>query len=251
MPFTVAHVAAILPFVGRGGWRRHLDPTALVLGSMAPDFDYFLHGRMQGGVAHTLPGLLLFDLPMTIVLWLSWRFICLEPVLFSLPQVLTVRMNWDRSRAACLHAIVLGAVVGSASHLLWDGFTHASTPIVAAIPVLRTVVDLPGLGPMAAYRGLQHGSTLVGLGLIAHWAFVRWPHADRGDLPRSSLTPLRMLLPSTCLMGGAMGLGLGIWKYGLGTGEIGNVVVLIIDGWLLGLLLGAIVVAVCRRLRRF
>ena len=38
MPLTIAHPAAVLPF-------RHsrLPISALVIGSLAPDFEYFLH----------------------------------------------------------------------------------------------------------------------------------------------------------------------------------------------------------------
>ncbi len=41
MPFTVSHVAAVLPLaVGRSG--RTLVPTALVIGSIVPDLPYFV-----------------------------------------------------------------------------------------------------------------------------------------------------------------------------------------------------------------
>ena len=39
MPFTVSHVAAVLPVVGRSG---RLPAAALVIGSMAPDYPWFL-----------------------------------------------------------------------------------------------------------------------------------------------------------------------------------------------------------------
>lgn len=39
MPFTFAHPAAVLPFAKKHS--KHISVTALILGSMAPDFEYF------------------------------------------------------------------------------------------------------------------------------------------------------------------------------------------------------------------
>ncbi|WP_153038853.1 DUF4184 family protein, partial [Rathayibacter tanaceti] len=50
-----------------------------------------------------------------------------------------------------VEALVLaaaGVVLGAASHVLWDGFTHRGGFFVSAIPVLRDQ-----LGPFVALRG--------------------------------------------------------------------------------------------------
>lgn len=39
MPFTFAHPAAVLPFAKKHS--KHISVTALILGSMASDFEYF------------------------------------------------------------------------------------------------------------------------------------------------------------------------------------------------------------------
>lgn len=39
MPFTFAHPATVLPFAKKHS--KHISVTALILGSMAPDFEYF------------------------------------------------------------------------------------------------------------------------------------------------------------------------------------------------------------------
>ncbi len=39
MPFTFAHPAAVLPFMKKQS--KYISVTALILGSMAPDFEYF------------------------------------------------------------------------------------------------------------------------------------------------------------------------------------------------------------------
>ena len=49
MPFTFAHPAAVIPFCKK---HQYVSVTALVLGGMAPDFEYFLHFRPYGIIGH-------------------------------------------------------------------------------------------------------------------------------------------------------------------------------------------------------
>lgn len=52
MPLTFAHPAAVLPFSRNS---KYVNFLALVLGSMAPDFEYFLHGKPHGEISiHSL-----------------------------------------------------------------------------------------------------------------------------------------------------------------------------------------------------
>lgn len=242
MPFTPAHVAAVLPLLGSERMRRVLDPTALVLGAMAPDFDYFLHGRMQGSISHTLPGLLLFDVPVTLVLWCAWRFICARPVQLSLPSFVARRTRWTRHDSISAHALLLGALVGSATHLLWDAFTHGTSPVVAQIPALHEVVELPVLGRMVAYRALQHLSSVVGLLALAGWGIHRLRRAPPREVVSIDDPGVRYVLPACCIAGSIIGASLGCVLHGLSLHTLAHLVVLTIDGWLLGLLVGALVV---------
>ena len=45
MPLTFAHPAAILPFSRKS---KYINFSAIVFGSMAPDFEYFLRGDQWG-----------------------------------------------------------------------------------------------------------------------------------------------------------------------------------------------------------
>ncbi len=58
MPFTLAHPAAAAPLRRFG-----LVLSALVVGSMAPDFPYFLPGLPQDKFGHTLAGVFWFCVP--------------------------------------------------------------------------------------------------------------------------------------------------------------------------------------------
>ncbi len=53
MPFTLAHPAAVLPVKNK--WPHLFNGTALILGSMAPDFEYFIRFKAQGTIGHSIP----------------------------------------------------------------------------------------------------------------------------------------------------------------------------------------------------
>ncbi len=53
MPFTLAHPLAVVPFR-----KTRLDMTSLVIGSMAPDFDYLYHTQTGTSLSHSLAGVI-------------------------------------------------------------------------------------------------------------------------------------------------------------------------------------------------
>src|SRR5208282_2730238 len=128
MPFTLAHPAAALPFRKTG-----LVISAVVVGSMAPDFEYFLRLSPQGRFGHSLPGLIIFTLPVALaVLWLFHRsvkfaIVRLLPASLQHRLVCTDFPFGDVRRFALL---VLSVLVGALTHILWDGFTHRSSWLV-------------------------------------------------------------------------------------------------------------------------
>jgi hypothetical protein len=62
MPFTFAHPVVVLP-LGKI-WGKLFSLTGLVLGSMAPDFIYFIHFRPDSGYGHCIQGFFLLNLPL-------------------------------------------------------------------------------------------------------------------------------------------------------------------------------------------
>jgi hypothetical protein len=70
-------------------------------------------------------------------------------------------------------AVILGAI----THLIWDGFTHRGTATVHALPALHGVVFHYGRWPIRWFVVLQHLSTVVGLLLLAIWAWRLPPGA--------------------------------------------------------------------------
>jgi hypothetical protein len=129
MPFTFSHPALIFPIYQFG--KKYFSLTGLVIGSIAPDFEYFL--QMNKGVAqfsHNLSGLFWFDIPFSIVLALVYHNVIRNPLINSLPVFFFRRFfgflnfNWNNYLKHHLWNVCVSVLVGSASHLCWDWAVH-------------------------------------------------------------------------------------------------------------------------------
>jgi len=179
MPFTAAHPLAVLPFVR---WHRRLglDPTCLVIGSMVPDFEYFLRAEQLSTISHTFRGLWVWDLPAALILGalvhgvVKWPMLLVAPAAVTRRAVRALGAPWRaRWNAAAALSCTVSAVLGSATHIAWDSFTHAKGWGTRHVHALTTPIRIPGYGAMALHRVLQHASTLVGLVVLAV-VVVRW-----------------------------------------------------------------------------
>jgi hypothetical protein len=74
--------------------------------------------------------------------------------------------RWHGSWRALL-LLVLSLAIGIVSHIVWDLFTHEGRAGVALVPVLAEP-----WGPLAGFRWLQHGSSILGLSIIVIWMLV-------------------------------------------------------------------------------
>lgn len=174
MPFTLAHPAAILPVARPLG--RLAVPSALVIGSMAPDLPYFLPLDVSRGQSHSLVGLLWFCLPAGIVTYVLFHTVVKVPVLALLPAWMADRLAPASPRAlppAPWVAVAVSLLVGSLTHVIWDAFTHEGDPAVVMIPALSIRLFSLGRYPVFVYKMLQHLSTVLGLGALAWWS-ARW-----------------------------------------------------------------------------
>jgi hypothetical protein len=76
----------------------------------------------------------------------------------------------------------VAVMLGAATHIVWDSFTHRGTAVVDAIPALRAEVFRYGRWPIRWFVVLQHVSSAIGLALLAIWAWRLPP----GRYPRES-----------------------------------------------------------------
>jgi len=192
MPFTPAHVAAVLPLRGRLG----LPFAALAAGSMSPDLPYFLPFSLSRASTHSLWGIPTWDLLFGMALWMAWHWS--SPALHDMaPGIIRRRWPPPGSTLSRWWIVPLAVMIGSATHVLWDSFTHSGYP-GATIEALAAIYPSP-IGPMPGYRWLQYTSGAVGLAIVA-WVGLRQP--VRATPPRHR--PLIAAFAPALLLAGAL-----------------------------------------------
>lgn len=198
MPFPFfAHQAPVVPL--KLAMPRRWSGTGLVLGSMAPDFGYFLIGT---GTAprmwHRPAGVFLLCLPLSLLLyWFITRVIA-EPTARHMPVLGGFRLKavgWLAAQPrGWAHWLVVAAsiVVGAGTHLAWDLFTHNGSWMGDYVPFLKRELFPIGEYDVLGSDVLWVLSTLFGgLGTIAAlwyigtrdlfhtWAEAREPGSTR------------------------------------------------------------------------
>jgi hypothetical protein len=168
--------------------------SAVVFGSFAPDFEYFLRLGPRGRFGHTWPGLFLFDVPFGfIMLWLFHRY-AKEPLWAWLPEGIRQRVRLGPRTlplkdASQLALVLVSILVGAVTHILWDSFTHRTYWPGRHWPFLSYTVQLPVVGSVPYYEIFQHASTVIGLAVLLIWFKRRMDAAT--PLPLQSVRHLR------------------------------------------------------------
>lgn len=198
MPFTPSHAVVALPFL-----RTPLVPAAVAVGAMAPDLPLFVRGTVLGaaidyGWTHDVRWS-----PVTVLLALAllalWRALLRPAVGELLPPALAGRVpaQWDvaprmreiftgRGENGPLRGILILALslgIGVVSHLAWDAFSHEGRVGVSLLPVLGEQ-----WGPLTGYTWVQHGSSVLGLVVLAVCGML-WLHRSTATARRRVTTP--------------------------------------------------------------
>lgn len=165
MPFTVSHAAAALPV---NALFRRLPLAAVIIGSMAPDYAFFVPFAPYRSSTHSLAGLFTFCLPVGLVLWFLYVRVMEKPTMALLPDAWREKLvPTGRIDARLIGRVSLGIVIGAGTHLLWDSFTHSHTWVTTAVPELRERSDALGGAPL--YHLLQIASSVFGLAVLMMW----------------------------------------------------------------------------------
>jgi hypothetical protein len=191
MPFTVSHAAAVLPLRKLGGSRLPL--AALMIGSMSPDFAYFLPFSLGRTSTHDFDGILLFCWPVGLALWLLFVHLVERPTIDLLPEEWRARVpRSDATPSIRMYAFAsLAIILGAMTHVTWDAFTHANTTITNAFTAFRAEVFTYRGRAVRVFLILQYLSSVIGLLGLALWARnVRRSTPDPRRLaePRSTIT---------------------------------------------------------------
>lgn len=202
MPWTFSHPAAVLPLRSLGAVQFPLVP--LMLGSLTPDFGYYLGSSGAARLAHSFTGVFVFCLPAGLLslalLSVLWRLI-----IHLLPnphraalETLSAPSFPFNGKAFCVTstAIVLGAL----THVVWDSFTHATGEAVARIVFLREHLFTLGGRDVAVYALLQHLSTLAGAALLII-TYVRWLRVAAPGAKRDAVDMKRYGIITACMLG--------------------------------------------------
>ncbi|MGZ6520108.1 MAG: DUF4184 family protein [Bacteroidia bacterium] len=173
MPFTFSHPAIIFPIQFLP--KRFYSLTGLIIGSMTPDFEYFLRMNVSSIYSHTLWGIIYFDLPLGIMISFIFHDVVRNVLINHLPQQLQERFwdlkvfNWNKAFKSTWLVVIISIITGAVSHVLWDDFTHPLGCFVMKSTFLRHRIQIFGF-QVAVYNVLQNISSIIG-GIIV-WFYI-------------------------------------------------------------------------------
>lgn len=240
MPFTFAHPAAVLPFLKK----RYFSATGLLVGSIAPDFEYFLKMRSGSVHSHSLAGMFYFDLPISFLIAFLFHQLVKDDLISNSPGFLQRRLvdvkqfdflTFIKSR---YWMFVYSALLGVSTHLVWDSFTHSGALMAEQIPLIMTVkVPFQGVNYPLWYT-LQNISSIVGLSLVIIYVLRLEPQEGLITKPFWSFWLLLTTIASVSFY----------LRYAFGKRmSEGNTVVAMVSALLLALLITALVFRIRQR----
>lgn len=208
VPFTVSHAAAVLPLHRLS--KATLPLSALMIGSMAPDFAYFYSHAAERLVTHSVHGIFTFAWPVGFCVWWLYVRFLEEPTIALLPDPWRRRFVPTGKLTLKLIAWVsLALIAGAATHILWDAFTHRSTFITGPIPFFRA--HLPGMDWLPVFEVLQVLSSILGLVVLWRWAMSLRSAPETPYVPPYAVTNRLRIRVLGILSGGSFVLAMLYW----------------------------------------
>lgn len=178
MPFTAAHPALVLPIKEK--WPKYFSLTALILGSMAPDFEFFIRFSHQRGPGHTLWGSLYFNLPLVFLASVLFHHIVKKPLIYCLPDVIGRRFykmaqdQWSVFTARNFLVFTYSALIGMLTHFFLDAFTHPLQLFRELVPLLMKrffIINLFGASYEMPLHNIIH-LAVTAIGFLAILYYV-------------------------------------------------------------------------------
>ncbi|MFZ3192780.1 MAG: DUF4184 family protein [Moraxellaceae bacterium] len=190
MAFTIAHMAAALPFYRSQKW---LNFEALLIGTMLPDLPYFLNSdRAVWQQSHQWLGIFTYCLPWGLLVFVLWHWMLkaaavalIQPwptvqLLFSAPSNLIDQTTTGQHSCSKLRqygyfwlTVVFGLMLGTSTHLLWDGITHPDGFTAQHVNWLQYPLEIAVLGVMPVARLLQYVSSIAALVILVVFVWCR------------------------------------------------------------------------------
>lgn len=241
MPFTFSHPAIVLPL--RYLPQKWFSLTGLIIGSLTPDFEYFIRMKVKSNYSHTLYGIFWFDLPLAILLGFIFHNIVRNELFNNLPQIIKSRVfvfskfNWNSYFKNNKITVISSIIIGIASHLFWDSFTHDHGYFVIHISELRHSVSLFNK-EIPVLKLAQHLSSFIGA-IIILFAFSKLPKDNVATAPIKKLYWAYLILFTTLIITIRFLNGLNFKAYG-------NIIVSLISALLISLILAPLFIKTIR-----
>jgi Domain of unknown function (DUF4184) len=185
MPFTFSHPAIVLPLYKLVG--RWVSLTGIVVGSIVPDFEYFIRMKTPSVYSHTMMGLLTFNLPVGLLLCFLFHNVVRNSLFSHLPYVLNSRLsnfkrfNWNKYFRKNWHIVILSILIGAFSHLFWDKFVHENGYLPRLFNFFGKNADMYEI-EMTEYKTLHQLSSAIG-GIIVLYSIFQLPVTDKVKRP--------------------------------------------------------------------
>ena len=119
MPFTFSHPAIVLPLTYLP--KKWYSLSALIVGSMTPDFEYFIRMKDYSKYSHTWGGIFWFDVPLGLILLFIFHNVVRNILIVYLPFSLNIRFssfatfNWNKYFQNNIIVVLISLIVGITS----------------------------------------------------------------------------------------------------------------------------------------
>ncbi len=190
MALTIAH-PSIVPIFRSLVRKRVIDLPALCVGTIVPDLGEWTNRAALSDRAHSWSGMVTTVLPLGIVLLFLYHLLR-RPLFFTFPN--PHRQYFSDSRAlnrlplypGAFASVLVGILLGSCCHLLWDSVTEANGHFVYSFHAFRKVYGLPAWAPLqgtiSTFLLLNLATSSLGI-LFALFAYRSWCQSRRVLLP--------------------------------------------------------------------
>lgn len=227
MPFTFSHPAVVLPltFIDK----KRLSVTALTIGSITPDFEYFANFKQHSIYSHKWLGILWFDLPIAIALFYVYIKIVKNELIDNLPAFLNRRFSRFKNLKGINYStqkmliVLVSLLIGITSHLIWDKTLHKSASLVEE--------------PIDFYPIFRDENSVVGAAVIG---FLIWKLPKSNFVKRDTFLFWFLTLLITLIV---------LIIRSVYSTQIGDLQISVISGFLIGLLISSVIVKVMPKLQ--
>lgn len=202
MPFTFSHPALVLPLNYLP--KKWVSLTALVVGSIMPDLEAFLRFASKKEESHTWDALFWFCLPLGLIICLLFHQIVRNPFILNMPPFLRNRFikytedNWLVYFKKNTVVVLICFLIGGASHLVWDSFTHYEGVLLQLNPDWDRNTTILGYSIEIVYV-IQYANSLLGL-LIVLFAIWQLPVKKETYLQQNRLSYWMLVLLITAVI---------------------------------------------------